>query len=157
MNWTICLLAMIVTVAVVVGSKVAASGTAEVDAPIFGIKIPPGYRDRKVISVAHEEGKLNDIRAILGNDLAIKTYREGATEFPDGAIIARLVWKYESSEENNNVFGWQQSLIAGAPTNVQFVVKDSKGMRPPEAGALRNSNNDQPDRTADLTTCCQLP
>jgi hypothetical protein len=27
--------------------------------------------------VAHEEGELNDIRAILGNDEAIKSYREG--------------------------------------------------------------------------------
>ena len=31
--------------------------------PIFGIKIPPGYRDWKLISVAHEEGNLNDLRA----------------------------------------------------------------------------------------------
>jgi len=29
---------------------------------IFVTKIPPGYRDWKVISVAHEEGDLNDIR-----------------------------------------------------------------------------------------------
>jgi hypothetical protein len=25
-------------------------------APIFGVTIPPGYRDWKLISVAHEEG-----------------------------------------------------------------------------------------------------
>ena len=35
-------------------------------APVFGIKISPGYRDWKLISVAHEEGNLNDIRAIIG-------------------------------------------------------------------------------------------
>ena len=45
--------------------------------PVFGIKIYPGYRDWKLISVAHEAGNLNDIRAILGNDKAIKSYREG--------------------------------------------------------------------------------
>jgi hypothetical protein len=39
-------------------------------APIFVTEIPPGYRDWRLISVAHEEGQLNDIRAILGNDLA---------------------------------------------------------------------------------------
>ena len=45
-----------------------ASGYANGEAaPIYGIKIPPGYRDWKLISVAHEEGNLNDIRAILGN------------------------------------------------------------------------------------------
>jgi hypothetical protein len=48
-------------------------------APISGITIPPGYRDWKLISVAHEEGNLNDLRAIVGNDVAIKAYREGET------------------------------------------------------------------------------
>ena len=28
--------------------------------------------------MAHEEGNLNDLRAILGNDVAIKAYREGS-------------------------------------------------------------------------------
>ena len=37
-----------------------------------------------MISVAHEEGGLNDIRAILGNDLAVKAYREEKLPFPTG-------------------------------------------------------------------------
>ena len=71
----------------------------------FGGTLPAGYRDWRLISVAHEEGKQNDIRAILGNDIAIKAYREGKLPFPDGAIIARLAWQYVSSEENNKAFG----------------------------------------------------
>jgi hypothetical protein len=95
--------------------------------PIFVTEIPPGYRDWKLISVAHEEGKLNDIRAILGNDIAINAYREGTLPFPDGAIIARIAWSYVASEENNKIFGRAQSFVAGPPTNgVQFMVKDSK-------------------------------
>ncbi|MGA7287632.1 MAG: cytochrome P460 family protein, partial [Terriglobales bacterium] len=87
-----------------------ASGRSNEDAdPIFGIKIPPGYRDWKLISVAHEAGNLNDLRALLGNDLAIKAYREGKLPFPDGTIIARLAWSYVPSEENNKVFGRAQS------------------------------------------------
>ena len=40
-----------------------ASGEADGEAaPIFGVKMPPGYRDWRLISVAHEEGNLNDIR-----------------------------------------------------------------------------------------------
>jgi hypothetical protein len=67
------------------------SGQADGEAaPIFGIKIPAGYRDWKLISVAHEEGNLNDLRAQLGNDVAIKAYREGKLPFPDGTIIAAL-------------------------------------------------------------------
>jgi hypothetical protein len=44
--------------------------------------------------VAHEEGDLNGLRAILSNDVAIKAYREAKLSFPDGAIIARLAWSY---------------------------------------------------------------
>ena len=55
-----------------------ASGQADGEAaPIFGIKIPAGYRDWRLISVAHEEGTLNDLRAILGNDIAIKASGKG--------------------------------------------------------------------------------
>jgi hypothetical protein len=92
---------------------------------IFGDKIPADYRDWKLISVAHEEGNLNDIRAVLGNDLAFKAARGGTLPYPDGAIIARLAWHYLSSEENNAVFGRSQSFVAGSPTNVQFMVKDA--------------------------------
>ena len=94
-------------------------------APIFVTKIPPGYRDWKLISVAHEEGNLNSIGAVLGNDVAIKAYREGKLPFPDGAIIAALHYSHIPSEENNKVFGKSQSFVAGPPTNIQFMVKDS--------------------------------
>jgi hypothetical protein len=89
-------------------------------------KLPVGYRDWKLISVAHEAGKLNDLRAVLGNDAAIKAYRDGTLPFPDGAIIGRLAWSYVPSAQNDKVFGQPQSFVAGAPTNVQFMVKDSR-------------------------------
>ena len=106
-----------------------APGHAEDEAsPVLG-QIPSGYRDWGLISVAHEEGNLNDLRAVLGNDVAIKAYREGKLPFPDGAIIARLAWSYVPSEENNKAFGRPQSFVAGSPTNVQFMVKDSEKVR----------------------------
>jgi hypothetical protein len=91
-----------------------------------GIRLPPRYRDWALVSVAHEAGSFNDIRAILGNDIAIRAYRKGQLPFPDGTIIARVAWSYVPSEENDKVFGKAQSFIAGAPTNVQLMVKDSK-------------------------------
>jgi hypothetical protein len=111
--------------------KTATAGEAKSDtregSPIYVTEIPPGYRDWKLISVAHEEGSLNDIRAVLGNDIAIKAYREGTLPFPEGTIIARIAWSYVPSEENNKSFGKAQSFIAGPPTNgIQFMVKDSK-------------------------------
>jgi hypothetical protein len=93
---------------------------------VLGGKMPTGYRDWKLISVAHEAGNLNDLRAVLGNDVAIEPYREGKLPFPDGTIIARIAWRYVPSEENNKAFGRDQSFVAGPPTNVQFMVKDSK-------------------------------
>lgn len=105
---------------------VSAAGADSEASTIFGGKMPAGYRDWRLISVAHEEGALNDIRATLGNDIAIKAYRDGKLPFPDGAVIARLAWSYVPSAENNKAFGRTQSFVAGPPTNVQFMVKDSR-------------------------------
>ena len=94
--------------------------------PVYGVKLPAGYRDWSTISVAHEAGNLNDIRVILGNDVAVRAYRSGKRPFPEGTIIARLAYKYVASDQNNAVFGQSQSFVAGDPTNVQISVKDSK-------------------------------
>jgi hypothetical protein len=93
---------------------------------IFVTEIPSGYRDWRLISVSHEEGDLHSFVAVLGNDIAIKAYREGNLLFPEGTIIAALHYRHVPSEENNRVFGRDQSFVAGAPTNIQFMVKDSK-------------------------------
>jgi hypothetical protein len=106
---------------------VTAVGQAdESSAALYVTKIPPGYRDWKVISMAHEEGKLNSLGVVLGNDVAIKAFREGTLPFPDGAIIAALHYSHVPSDENNKVFGSKQSFVPGPATNIQFEVKDSK-------------------------------
>jgi len=120
---------LLIAVAVVVGavaSMVPSSGHAAGEAdPIFVTTTPPGYRDWKWISVAHEEGNLHSFAAILGNDVAIKAYRDGMLPFPDGTIIAALHYSHVPSEQNNKVFGQPQSFVPGEPTNIQFMVKDS--------------------------------
>jgi Cytochrome P460 len=116
----------VVTVACLLVSFFPPSGHATREAtPIYVTQIPPGYRDWKVISVAHEEGNLNSLGVILGNDTAIKAYRDGRLPFPDGTIIAALHFHHVPSEENNKVFGRAQSFVPGSPTNIQFSVKDS--------------------------------
>ena len=124
--------------------------------PIFVTKIPPGYRDWRLVSVAHEEGNLNDIRAILGNDKAIKSYREGKLPFPDGTIIARIAWSYVPSEENNKVFGRSQSFVPGSPPDwyLQFMVKDSKKYAATGGWGFAQFNKDgKPAEEAMLKTC----
>ncbi len=128
-------------------------------APVFGIKLPVGYRDWKLISVAHEEGDLHELRAVLGNDVATNSYREGQFPFPDGAIIARLAWNYVASDENNRVFGRPQSFVAGSATNVQFMVKDSKKYAATGGWGFAQFKDGKPDDKADLKTCfpCHEP
>jgi Cytochrome P460 len=126
MRRTAFLLVSVATLAGAIAFLAPRSGRA--DQEIYVTQIPPGYRDWRLVSVAHEEGNLNDLRAILGNDVAIKAYREGKLPFPDGAVIARIAWAYLPSEENNKVFGREQSFVPGPPTDwyLQFMVKDSK-------------------------------
>ncbi len=120
---------MSAAIAIVAGALVfvvpSRSHADQAAAPLFVTQIPSGYRDWKLISVAHEEGNLNSLGAMLGNDVAIKAFRAGTLPFPDGTIIAALHYRHTPSEENNKVFGREQSFIAGPPTNVQFMVKDS--------------------------------
>ena len=124
---TMLLLAVAFLAGVVAFTAFASPHADREGAPIFVTTIPPGYRNWTLISVAREEGNLNDIRALLGNEVAIKACREAKLPFPDGAIIARLAWSHDSSEENNKAFGRRQSFVAGVPKNgVQFMVKDSK-------------------------------
>src|SRR3954464_4101814 len=78
-------------------------------------KLPAGYRDWRLISVAREEGELDDIRAVLGNDAAIKAYRDAKLPFPDGTVISRIAWSFDASDENNRTFGRRQSFVAGHP------------------------------------------
>jgi hypothetical protein len=133
-------LLIVVMAAAGLGVSMALSpGHADATAvPISVIKIPAGYRDWKLVSVAHEEGDLKDIRAILANEKGIKAFRDEKLPFPEGTIIARIAWDHVPSDENNKIFEefaksigrsppGAQSFVAGRPKNgVQFMVKDSK-------------------------------
>lgn len=121
--------------------------------PLFVTKIPPGYRDWRLISVAHEEGSLHSFAAVLGNDVAIKAYREGKLPFPDGAIVAALHYSHIPSEENNKVFGQPQSFIAGPRTNMQFMVKDSKKYAATGGWGFATFIDGKPSDPASMQSC----
>lgn len=127
MKWIVYLPGAVVALAGLAAYAAHAFNQTETAAPIFGGKIPAGYREWTLISVAHEEGAFNDLRAILGNDIAIRAAREAELPYPDGAIIARLAWRYDPLGESEKAFGRRQSLVAGPPKNgVQFMVKDAR-------------------------------
>jgi|SRR5665213_37690 len=123
---TFLLVAMVILASVIALTAPASLHADDSAAPRFVTTIPPGYRDWRLISVSHEAGTLNSIGAVLGNDVAIKAYREGRLPYPDGTIIAALHYGHVPSAENNKVFGQAQSFVPGPATNIQFMVKDSR-------------------------------
>lgn len=137
------------------GSGVAGAVRREADAaPVYGVRLPAGYRDWKLISVAHEAGKNNDIRAILGNDIAVRAYRTGIRPFPDGAVIVRLAWRYESSPRNDAVFPAPQSFVAGEPTNVQVSIKDARRYASSGGWGYGQFDDGRPNPDETLTRSC---
>jgi hypothetical protein len=131
------LLLAVLTVAGIVAHMAHASGQSDADSspissPIYGVKIPAGYRDWQLIAVKqlHFAGKGEQLRAQVGNDIAMKAFKEGTLPFPDGAIIAAIHWTRVPSEDNNKVldgpFPGTQSFVIGSLVNLQFMVKDSK-------------------------------
>jgi hypothetical protein len=142
--------ALIATVACVLPASGETNGRTE----IFVKKIPPGYRDWRFVSIAREEAPLDDIRVILGNDAAIKAYREGNRPFPDGSIVARLAYAYEASDQNNKVFGRRQSFVAGHPKNgVQFMLKDSKKYAATGGWGYAQFDDGNPAADSAMKTC----
>lgn len=87
--------------------------------PLFGVSIPEGYRQWSLVAVAHETNPLNELRAVLGNSLAVRAYAELTLPFPDGTILVKLAWHREQSTE------FAPALIPGAATTVQVMVKDA--------------------------------
>ena len=83
----------------------------------------------------------------------------GAGRIPNGAVIARLAWQYVSSEENNQAFGQPQSFIAGTPTNVQFMVKDSTKYASTGGWGFAQFNDGKPVEASGLSGCfgCHVP
>src|SRR5215467_3731085 len=144
-----------------------ASGQADGEAaPIYGIKIPSGFRDWRLISVNHlAGGNLKQVRAQLGNDVAIKAFREGMLPFPDGTIIAALHWNEASSDENNKVLAigfpgaGLQSSVAQSAQNVQFMVKDSRKYAATGGWGFADFKNGKPGDEALHKTCfpCHQP
>lgn len=134
--------------------------------PIYGVTIPDGYRDWQLISVGHlVGGKVKQVRAQLGNDIAMRAFREGKLPFPDGAIIAALHWSEVSSEENDKVLAegfpgaGLQSSVAGPVENIQFMVKDSKKYAATAGWGFADFRNGKPGDEALHKTCypCHLP
>ena len=92
---------------------------ADVVAAPTGVTIPTGYRDWQVIAPSQRDDT-DEIRVILGNEIAMKAFRANTLPFPDGTILAKLAWKRVKSTEFPNTF------VPGVAPRIEFMVKDSK-------------------------------
>src|SRR3970040_1198312 len=88
---------------------------AEVAAAPTGVTIPEGYRNWQVVAPSQRDDK-DEIRVILGNDIAMKAYRSKTLPFPDGAILAKLAWKRVKSTE------FEEAYVPGEPQRVGVMV-----------------------------------
>jgi hypothetical protein len=151
--------AAVTTVASVAAYIGSASGQSTGDAaPIYGIKLTGKQ-------LTGGGGELKQLRAQLGNDIAINAFRDGTLPFPDGTIIAALHWNEESSEADNQALAagfpsaGLKSNFAGAALNAQFMVKDSKKYAASGGWGFADFTNGKPGNEALHANCfpCHLP
>jgi len=115
--------------------------------PIYGVTVPDGYRKWEMIAPAEEGAALNELRAVLGNPIAIEAVNKSTLPFPDGTILVKLAWKRVPSSE------FASASVPGAPTTVQVMVKDSKKYASTGGWGFGRFINGKPADLAQHETC----
>ncbi|MFK3796288.1 cytochrome P460 family protein [Pseudomonas sp. NPDC088444] len=128
-------------------SSAAAADSSSKASPIYGVTLPEGYRQWQLVAPATEGAPLNEIRAVVGNDIAIKAYKEGTLPFPDGTVLTKLAWKHVQSTELGS------AAVPGAATTVQVMVKDSVKYKDSGGWGFGRFVNGQPVDVKQHETC----
>jgi Cytochrome P460 len=117
--------AIVTTAALLLAGAFSALALAAQPAP-NGISLPENYRDWRVIASSQRLDN-NTLRVILGNDIAVEAARSSNTlPWPDGTILAKLVWKDATLE------AWEKAIVPGEFVHAEFMFKDSQ--RWPDTG-----------------------
>jgi hypothetical protein len=142
--------ATVVTSLFVVTASSAEPDRRAADAsPIYGVTLPSGYRKWELIAPALEAAPLNELRAVLGNSVAVKAYRSGSLPFPDGAVLVKLAWRQVQSTE------FEPASVPGSATSsgVQVMVKDSIRFQATGGWGFGRFIDGEPAGEAQHTTC----
>lgn len=84
-----------------------------------GLLLPEGYKNWQLLSV-HQRSDNNTLRAVLGNETAVRAARADQTNpWPDGAILGKLVWKAVKHDR------WETALEPGQFVHAEFMYKDA--------------------------------
>ncbi|MBB2690183.1 UNVERIFIED_ORG: hypothetical protein GGI63_001319 [Rhizobium esperanzae] len=132
---------------VVVSYSASPGASPESASPIYGVTIPDGYRNWKFVAPAQEAPPLDELRAVLGNDIAVEAYKKGTLPFPDGSILVKLAYKRMQSTK------FAPATVPGAPTTVQVMVKDSKKYPDSHGWGFGRFVNGKPVDVAQHETC----
>jgi hypothetical protein len=133
--------------------------------PIYGVAIPDGYRDWKLIAVAQllVPRKADQLRAQFGNDIAVKAFRDGTHPFPEVRLLRRLIG-LESHRKTTTKYSpahspGAQSFVVGPLVNVQFMIKDSKKYASTGGWGFADFKDNKPGDKALHETCfpCHKP
>jgi len=164
------LVVAVVSVAGVLAFTAPASGHSdELASPIYGVTIPPGYRDWSLIAVSEiAAGDKSQLRAEFGNDIAIKAFKDGTLPFPDGSIVIAQHWVKQSSPENDKVLSSvpmvagldsPKNFVPGSFINMQVMVKDSKKYAATAGWGFGDFKDGKPSNEALHKTCfpCHQP
>jgi len=95
--------------------------SAELVAPApNGISLPSDYQDWRIITVLHRTDNDN-LRVVVGNDIAINAVRHGKTQpWPNGAILGKLVWRTKIRTN------WGNAVIPDKFQEVGFMIRDTE-------------------------------
>lgn len=119
----------IASAGVLVSIPFATGSAGEAVSPIYGVSIPAGYRQWQAVAPSEEAGKLNEIRIIFGNAIAIDALEHNIRPFPDGSVLVKVGWQRVASEGDDAALGSPQAFVPGARSavaDVQMIVKDAR-------------------------------
>ena len=126
--------AAMVLAALVALPVVSRGANAEAASPIYGVTIPDGYRQWELVAPSQETEPLNELRAILGNQLALTAYRQAALPFPDGTILVKLAWKHVVSTE------FKAAFVPARPPRFRSWSRIRRNTPPPGDGGSAGSS-----------------
>ena len=87
-----------------------------------GIPLVQGYRDWQLIAPSSRPDK-EQVRAILGNDAAVRALRGGKRPFPDGTILVKIAWSAKKHPS------FPDALVPDRFAQVEFMIKDAAKYR----------------------------
>jgi hypothetical protein len=105
----LCLALSATAVAIAAGPPVAPNGIALIQ----------DYRNWQVIAPSNRPDK-EHIRVILGNETAVRAFREGKRPFPDGTILAKVAWTSVKHPK------FPVAEVPATFAQAEFMIKDSR-------------------------------